>query len=176
MKKLAFLFALALMAYLTPVHAQDKPMPSPTSKVEQRAGTTDITIEYSRPGVKDRTIFAADGLVPYGKLWRTGANLATKITFSKDVKVEGKMLPAGSYAILTKPGAAEWGVNFYKYAESGFNTYMEKTPDVSVMVKPLMMDASCESFLITVNDLRDKSASLQFIWDHTVVPVALEVE
>ncbi|HPG08190.1 MAG TPA: DUF2911 domain-containing protein [Saprospiraceae bacterium] len=173
MKKFAYLFALALMAYLTPVQAQDKPMPSPTSKVEQKAGTTDITIEYSRPGVKDRKVFAADGLVPYGKLWRTGANGATKITFSKDVMVEGKSLPAGSYAILTSPTASEWTVNFYKFNESGFNAYMEKTPDLSVMVKPEMLNLACESFLITLNDLRDDSATLQFIWDKTVVPVKL---
>src|SRR5689334_24322546 len=84
------------------------PAPSPTSTLKQRVGLTDIEIVYSRPGVKGRRIFG--GLVPYGEIWRTGANAATKVTFSTSVKFNGVDVPAGSYSLFTIPGEKEWTV------------------------------------------------------------------
>ena len=84
------------------VNAQiQTPAPSPFAKVEQKVGLTDVSLEYSRPNMRGRTIFG--GLVPYDKIWRTGANARTKISFSDDVTVNGQELKAGTYAIFTKP-------------------------------------------------------------------------
>jgi hypothetical protein len=162
-----FLGSLSLMA-------QDKPSPSPSSKVVQMAGTTEITVEYSRPSLKGRTIFP--DLHKYGEIWRTGANAATKVTFSKDVMVEGKSLAAGSYALLTKPGMDSWEVYFYPYEESGFNTYTSKTPKVSAKVDATKIECEVETFLIDVGNLRDDSATLDLVWGNTYVPVKLGVK
>ena len=86
------------------------PQPSPFQKIEQKVGLTDVTLEYSRPSMKGRAIYG--GLVPYDKLWRTGANANTKITFSDDVMIGETELKAGSYAIFTKPGMSSWEVMF----------------------------------------------------------------
>lgn len=175
MKKVFFLLLLpALFLMGISLNAQDGPAPSPSSKVTQMAGTTEVTIEYSRPSLKGRTIFP--DLHKYGEIWRTGANAATKITFSKDVKVEGKSLSAGSYAILTKPGATTWEVMFFPYAESRWNTYGSKDPAASVTVNAQQIDCEVESFLIDINDLRDESAVLGITWGTTHVPVSLGVK
>ena len=173
MKKVSLLLLPVLFLMCVALNAQDGPAPSPSSKVIQMAGTTEITIEYSRPSLKGRTIFP--DLHKYGEIWRTGANAATKITFSKDVKVEGKSLSAGSYAILTKPGATTWEVMFYPFDEPGWNTYRSKDPAASVTVDSQQIDCEVESFMIDINELRDDSAVLGFIWGTTYVPVALEV-
>ena len=107
-----FAFALTLMFS---VNAQiETPQPSPFSKVEQKVGLTDVSLEYSRPGMRGRTIFG--NLVPYDAIWRTGANARTKITFSTDVTVDGQTLKAGSYAVYTKPNEKSWEVYFYTEA------------------------------------------------------------
>ena len=111
MRNLLILFIFSMASFTA--NAQiEVPAPSPGSKLEQKVGLTDITVEYSRPGVKNRRVFGK--LVPYGEMWRTGANASTKITFSKDVKVEGNDLAKGTYALYTVPGETEWEVIFYK--------------------------------------------------------------
>ena len=115
MKKIILCFTVALFSL--GANAQLKmPQPSPSAKIEQVIGLTDVSVEYSRPGMKGRTIYG--DLVPYDKLWRTGANKNTMITFSDDVKVGGKELKAGSYAIFTKPGKENWEVIFYSDTEN----------------------------------------------------------
>ena len=90
------------------------PQPSPFSKVEQTVGLTDVTLEYSRPNMRARTVFG--DLVPYGKVWRLGANTNTKITFTTDVTVEGKELKAGTYALFAIPTENNWEIVFYSSA------------------------------------------------------------
>lgn len=176
MKKLLLsLFAILLFAVVA-LQAQDKRAPSPSATLIQKVGLTDVTIEYSRPGVKGRTIFAEDGLVPFGKLWRTGANSATKITISDAVTIGDGELAAGSYAILTKPGADSWDINFYPYEASGWSSYTEKTPAVTIKATPKMLPNSVESFLIAVDDLKDYSASVIIRWDKTVVSFPIGVK
>ena len=165
---LAFLFSISSIC------AQDR-APSPLAVNSQKVGLTDVTIEYSRPGKKDRTIFAADGLVPFGKIWRTGANAATKITFSEAVKIEGKDLAAGSYALLTIPTATTWTVNFYPYEATRWSTYSEVDPILSADVSSVQMGGIVESFVIDVNDIRDYGANIWLIWESTSVPMKLEV-
>jgi len=151
------------------------PSASPSAKIEQMIGLTEVHVEYSRPSMKGRTIFSADGLVPYGKLWRTGANQATKITFTDDVMVEGASLPAGSYAILTIPTASQWIVNFYKHDSGSWSSYVEKTPDAAVKVKPNKLPMDIETFHIGIGDLTSDTGILEFLWERTWVGVKIKV-
>ncbi|MDX2107344.1 MAG: DUF2911 domain-containing protein [Candidatus Melainabacteria bacterium] len=150
------------------------PAASPTCTLKQRVGLTDVEVVYSRPSVKDRAIFGA--MVPYGKVWRTGANQATKVTFSTDVKLNGKDVPAGTYALLTIPGKDEWTVIVNKGPE-GWSPYKydEKQDLVRFTVKPISMPWSMETFTIDFNEIRDESAKLTMIWDKTKIPVDLTV-
>lgn len=175
MTKFLTTFLFVSLFAIASVMGQDR-APSPASTLTQKVGLTDITVEYSRPGMKGRTIFAPDGLVPYGKTWRTGANSATKITFSDAVKVEGKELAAGSYAVTTVPTATTWTVNFYPYEGTRWASYNEATPTVSVEVNSVKMDVAVETFLIDVNNIKDNSATIDFVWESTYAPVAVEVK
>ncbi len=172
----ATLFMISVLALS--VNAQIRtPAASPFCKMTQTVGLTDITVEYSRPSMKDRTIFASNGLVPYGKVWRTGANSVTKITFSDDVKVGGKELEKGSYALLTVPGSSQWTIQLYKHESTNWGSYVEKDPDAKVTVEALNMgDIKVETFMIDINNIRNNSASLNFIWESTFVAVPVEVE
>ena len=154
----------------------DFPAASPACTIKQRVGLTDIEVVYSRPGVKDRTIFG--GIVPYGQVWRTGANQATKITFSTPVKFEGADVPAGTYALFTIPGEDQWTVILNKdAAQWGAFQYNEKDDVVRVKVTPFMLtDTTLETFTIEFNHIRDESALLNLVWDKTVVPLHLEVD
>ncbi len=176
MKNLLFSFCtLALLAIMTSTsYAQsDKPAPSPASTVTQMVGLTKITIDYSRPSVKDRKIFAEDGLVPFGKTWRTGANQPNKFTFSTDVTIGGKKLPAGSYTLTTVPGADEWKVELFNHESANA---ADKKAAASFTVKPMDMgDLKVETFLIDINDIRDTSATLNLIWANTAVIIPIEV-
>ena len=181
MKKLLFsICTIALVALMTTTStAQIKtPAPSPGATFTQAIGLSDVTIKYSRPSVKDRTIFAADGLVPYGKVWRTGANQATKISFGADVSVGGKDLKKGDYAVLTIPNATSWAVHFYPYESGNWGSYVEKDPAAVATAKVSDLPFSVESFFITIADITDDSGKLEFIWDNVLaaVPLKFEVE
>ena len=151
------------------------PAPSPACTLKQRVGLTDIEIVYSRPGVKGRSIFG--GLVPYGAVWRTGANNATKLTFSTAVKLNGAEIPAGTYALFTIPGEKEWTIIINKgAAQWGAFQYDEKADVVRFKATPVQLAETIETFTIEFNGIRDESARLDLIWDKTVVPIKLEVE
>lgn len=159
------------------VHAQiSTPSASPSCKMEQKVGLTDVTLEYSRPSMKDRTIFAADGLVPFGKPWRLGANSATKITFSDDVTLEGNALAAGSYAILSVPGAEKWEIHFHEHSSTRWSTYMDKEPALKIEVKPLKISATIETMFFMIGQISTDGAVLQLFWESTMVPMKLGVE
>lgn len=174
MKKLLILSVALLVC--TFAQAQDKKAPSPKATMTQVVGLTDVTIEYSRPGVKGRTIFAAKGLVPYGKEWRTGANSATKITFSDDVTIQGKALKAGSYAITCVPEMDKWTFHFHTFGESGWGSYRGKTPTLAVTTTPVAMSENVESFMIAIDALTDTSAEIGFLWEKLYVPLTLGVK
>jgi hypothetical protein len=153
----------------------DFPAASPACTLKQRVGLTDIEIDYSRPGVKNRTIFG--GIVPYGQVWRTGANQATKITFSTPVKLGGADIPAGTYALFTIPGENEWTIIINKGAEQwGAFQYKQQDDVVRFTVASLPMAEKIETFTIEFNHIRDESAVLNLVWERTVVPIPLEVE
>ena len=161
------------MAGLSLSYAQiSTPSASPSCKIEQKVGLTDVTIEYSRPSVKDRVIFANDGLVSYNKLWRTGANAATKWTFSDDVKLGGQKVAAGSYAVLSIPReTGEWTFNLYNYEKSSWSSYKEKSPNVVFSAKAQTLPIAIESMLFFVENLRDNSASIELIWSNINVSI-----
>src|SRR6187402_1064813 len=125
--------------------AAEFPAPSPAATLKQRIGVTDVEIVYSRPAAKGRKIFG--GLVPYGEVWRTGANAAPKITFSTDVKWNGQAVPAGSYALFTLPTENGWTVILSKKPDqSGTSTYDAKDDLVRVQSKPVMLATAVENF------------------------------
>ena len=148
------------------------PDASQHATVKQRVGLTDVEIEYSRPNVRGRQIFG--GLVPYGKVWRTGANASTKITFSDAVKIGGKDVPAGEYAFYTLPTENEWTIILSKDTKGwGAYDYKSDTDALRVMVKPETLPAPVESFTIAFDDLKDDGATIVLKWDKTRVPVEL---
>jgi hypothetical protein len=151
------------------------PAPSPACTLKQRVGLTDIEIVYSRPGIKGRKIFG--GLVPYGQVWRTGANQATKVTFSTAVKLNGAEIPAGSYELFTIPGEDEWTIIINKGSNQwGAFQYAETNDLVRIKARPLQLAEQVETFTIDINKIRDESATMYLIWDHTVVPIELTVD
>jgi len=175
MKKLLLLVALSVLT-IQLVTAQVKtPQPSPASKMEQKVGLTDVTVEYSRPGVKGRTIFG--DLVPYGKVWRTGANKNTIVSFSDDVMVGQQALKAGDYAIFTKPNKDSWEVYFYNDTNNWGTP--QKWDDTKVAVKTTVkvekLPFNVETFMILVTNIKNNGASLEFVWENVMVEVPFTV-
>ncbi len=177
MKKDLLLLPLLLLVGLFTLQAQiSTPAPSTTQKVMQDVGLTEVTLEYSRPSAKGRTIFAADGLVPTGKVWRTGANSVSKISFSDDVTVGGTALKAGDYAILSIPNGSAWKVHFYTHEGNGWGGYVEKEPAAIVDAMVKTTGDHVETFTIGINNVTMDGATLDFSWANTMASVALGVE
>ncbi len=153
--------------------AQDLPQPSPLGKVEQKVGLTNVSIEYSRPSAKGRTVFG--DVVPFGQLWRTGANASTKITFDGPVQVGGTWVKPGTYALLTMPSEKTWVVmlNSDPKVNSAAN-YDEKLNVAVVKAEPHPVTDAVETFTIGINDLRDDGASVDLSWEHTRVSFRIE--
>jgi hypothetical protein len=173
----AFLAALAVAAL--PALAQlTTPLPSPNASVSQTIGVTKVEVVYSRPHVKgptrkeERVIWGE--LVPYDKVWRTGANAVTKITLDGDVMVEGQKLAAGSYGLFTIPGKTEWTVIFNKQATGGPDYSADKDV-LRVKVKP-EASAPHDQFTIDFPSVTSDSAVLALEWEKVMVPVSLKVD
>lgn len=152
------------------------PAPSPSSELKQTVGLTDVTIVYSRPNVKGRAIFAEDGLVPFGKPWRLGANAATKFSFSEDVMIAGSKLKAGDYAVLATPGAAEWKFMFYPYESGNWGSYLEKEAAAVASLKPITGDKNVETMSFYIANVQAASADIVFSWEKTKVTLPLEAD
>src|SRR6187549_1325530 len=159
----------------TPAPKIDFPQASPPASVSQRVGLTDIQVSYHRPGAKGRVVFG--GLVPYDHVWRTGANEATKISFSTPVKLNGADVPAGTYELFTIPGKDEWTVIIHKnMSQWGAYQYDAKNDVVRVKAKPVALTNGVETLSISFNDLRDESATLNVAWEKVRVPVTITVD
>jgi hypothetical protein len=153
------------------------PAPSPASTLKQRVGLTDVEIVYSRPSMRGRKIFGA--MIPYGEVWRTGANAATRISFSTDVTLQGAALAAGAYELFTIPGADEWTVIVQKLPEKaswGAYSYRKENDTARVTAKPATLASPIETFEFGTADLHDTGATLYLMWENTLVPVKLEVD
>ena len=149
---------------------------SPKAAVMQTVGFTNVTIDYSRPGVKGRTIWG--GLVPYNAVWRAGANEATKITFATDVKINGKKLKAGSYGFFTIPTAKNWTIIFNKVADQwGAFEYNDVEDALRVEVTPEKENNCWQEWLAyTFTKTSDNTAVVRLEWEKLKVPFTIEVE
>lgn len=174
LKKISLLFVL--VGFMSTTNAQIKtPQPSPSSKIEQTVGLTNVTLEYSRPSMRGRVVFG--DLVPYGQLWRTGANANSKITFSDNVIIDGQELKKGTYAIYTIPYEKTWNVLFYNDATNWGNP--QKWDDSKVAAKTTVaiqpMDMKVETFTLSIDDIENGSAVLGILWENVYVGVKFEV-
>jgi len=174
MKKLV-LSILVLAISLTGYAQIETPQPSPSSKLEQKVGLTDVTLEYSRPSMRGRTIFG--DLVPYGKLWRTGANANTKITFSDDVTIGENTLKAGSYAIYTIPNAESWDVIFYSDTDNWGTPQNWDDNKVAAKINApvFVLPMNIETFTMSLDNLSSGSATLGMFWENAYVGVPINV-
>ncbi len=174
MKKILLLLAVVALSFQMQAQVTT-PQSSPFSKVEQKVGLTDVTLEYSRPSMKGRIIYG--DLVPYDKLWRTGANKNTIITFSDNVSIMGQLVKAGSYAIFTKPGKEAWEVLFYSDTENWGTP--EKWDDGKVVARvkaeAVSIPFNVETFTIDINQISNSGATLEIIWEKTYVAVPFSV-
>lgn len=169
------LFLIAIVASLT-VEAQiNTPAPSPAAKLMQTVGLTEVMVDYSRPSMRGREIYG--NLVPYDKLWRTGANAYTTITFDTNVTIGGSDIEAGTYSIFTKPGASNWEVFFYTDTQGGgIPSDWDESKIVAQLTVPVKkMDMPVETFTITIDDVSSTSANLGIIWENTYVAVPFSV-
>jgi tetratricopeptide (TPR) repeat protein len=152
------------------------PAPSPLQTVKQAFALSEISIEYSRPSVKGRTIYG--DVVPFGKVWRTGANGATKITFGEDVKVEGIDVKAGTYAIYSVPNKDNWEIMFYKDLTLGGNVadYKKENELIRFVVKPSPLNDKVETFSILLADITSTKTMIELNWEKTRVAFSVESE
>lgn len=151
------------------------PAPSPATTVKQDFGISSVELSYSRPGVKGRKIFG--DLVPYDKVWRTGANSPTTITFGDDVTISGTKVPAGKYGLLTIPGQQEWTVIISKSTEvSSPNAYKQADDVVRVKVKPNELPFPIETFMIVFDRITATSMDAVILWDKIAVPFTITTE
>lgn len=176
MKKSFALSLLVCAALLSGLSQAQIAMPqaSPSATLTQHFGLTDLSISYSRPSMKGRKIFG--GLLPYGQLWRTGANAATKLSFGDEVTLEGKKIPAGEYSLFTIPGANEWTVILNKNAKVGASEYKQEEDAARFTVTPLKTPATLETFTISFSDLTPTSANLDLAWENTLVRLKMTTE
>ena len=173
-KKLCIL--VLFVGITSTINAQIKtPQPSPASKLEQVVGLTDVTIEYSRPAMRGREIFG--DLVPYGKMWRTGANANSKITFSDNVTIDGQELKKGTYALFTIPNEKTWEVIFYSDSNNWGTpqTWDESKVAAKTTVEAYVIEAKIESFTIEIDDIKSGEATIGLLWDNIFVGVKFEV-
>lgn len=178
MKKLLTIsLVTAALLLVQPAAAQvTYPAPSPLAKIHQVVGTTDVKIEYSRPSKKGRTLFV--DVEEFGKIWRTGANASTKISFSDDVQIEGKDVPAGEYALYSIPGETTWSVMLYKDLSLGGNVgdYDATQEQVRVTVNGERLPISVENLTIDIGNITNNSANIAIIWGEYYVPVKMTVD
>jgi hypothetical protein len=148
------------------------PQVSPTETLNVRVGATDIEVVYSRPSAKGRVMLGGNN--PYGEVWRTGANSATRVTFGTPVTIEGSLLGAGTYELFTIPGKDTWTIIFQKAGKQwGAYTYDMKNDALRVTVTPVALADPVETFTIDLNDIRSDSATLELAWERTRVPMKL---
>ncbi|SOE24159.1 Protein of unknown function [Spirosomataceae bacterium TFI 002] len=152
--------------------AQITPQPSPGASFSQTVGITRIIVEYSRPAVRGREIFG--GLVPNGKIWRTGANAPTIFSVSNDVIINGAELRAGDYAVMSIPFEKEWILIFSNNLETTEATYNEADDELRVHVESYEIELT-ESFTIDISNISNDAAYLNFYWANKAITVEIKV-
>jgi hypothetical protein len=174
MKKI--IIALAIIIANFTIEAQVKtPQSSPKSTVLQTVGLTDVEVNYSRPGARGRAVFG--NLVPFGKLWRTGANENTTVSFSDDVIIDGKTLKKGKYALYTIPKIESWEIIFYASTDNWGTPqeFNEANVALRTTVKEEALPKAVETFTIGINGLDSNFAFLEIYWENSYVALKFEV-
>ncbi|ANE52899.1 DUF2911 domain-containing protein [Flavisolibacter tropicus] len=171
-KKFFFCSATLLTLMVADAQPIKTPAPSPTQTIKQEFGISSVELTYSRPNIKGRKVFG--DLVPYGKLWRTGANAATRIKFADDVKVGGTDVKAGEYVLYTIPTENEWEIVINKGLTNwGIDGYKQEDDVARVKVKSSKLNDSQETFTMQFVNVKPSSTDLQIVWDKTAVNVPI---
>jgi hypothetical protein len=176
MKKM-FITAIAVVLCFMADAQVKTPAPSPPQTVKQDFGLAAIELSYSRPGIKGRKIFG--DLVPYGKVWRTGANSATTVTFGDDVIINGTKIPAGKYGLLTIPEKRMWTIIISKQTDvTNPSAYKQESDVVRIPVEVVKMKESMESFTMQFANVKPTTCELQLMWDRASVtlPITTEID
>ena len=176
MNKLLILCAFAgLLCFHAEAQQVRTPSPSTPQYVKQDFGLSAIELSYSRPGIKGRTIFG--DLVPYGKVWRTGANQATTLVFEDDVSIGGTKIPAGKYGLLTIPGASEWTFIITKQLDVTNPAVYKQDQDVLRTTAPVhLLPFHMETFSISFENISSNSCDLVLVWDNVAVSVSVTTD
>src|SRR5436190_8922439 len=176
MKRILFVLAIAV-ANFSLAQTITTPQPSTTQTIKQNFGLSWIELSYSRPSVKGRKVMG--DLVPYGKVWRTGANQATTLNFGDDVMIGDKKIPAGKYGLLTIPGQDSWTIIISKQLDvTSPAAYKEENDLVRVNVKPMQLRDKVETFTMQFSNVKNNSCDLNLMWENTAVslPVSTDVD
>ncbi|MFV8370090.1 DUF2911 domain-containing protein [Flavobacterium sp. LB2R40] len=174
MKKIIIVFAIIIANFT--IEAQVKtPQSSPKATIMQTVGLTDVEINYSRPSARGRAVFG--NLIPFGKVWRTGANENTTVSFSDDVVIDGKTLKKGKYSLYTIPKIESWEIIFYKTTDNWGNPEEWKEENVALRatVKPETLNRSVETFTIGISNLDNNFAFLEMYWENSYAALKFEV-
>ncbi len=176
MKKVLFTSLAALCLFVAEAQLKT-PAPSPTQTIKQDFGLGSIELSYSRPSVKGRKIFG--DLVPFGNVWRTGANSATTLTFSDEVTIGGKKIPAGKYGLLSIPDKNNWTLIISRQTDvTSPAAYKQESDVIRVEVNSMKMDDKMESFTMQFANVKPTSCELHIMWENTAValPINTDVE
>jgi hypothetical protein len=171
------LFCITAICLMIAADAQQikTPAPSPTQTIKQEFGISSIELSYSRPNMRGRTIFG--DLVPYGKVWRTGANAATRIKFTDDVSVGGTPVKAGEYVLYTIPNQNEWEVILNKGLSNwGIDGYKESDDVARIKVKSMTAPMQAETFTMQFVNVMPSSTDLRLIWDKTAIQIPITTD
>jgi hypothetical protein len=176
MKKLLFTAIISFFFFVAEAQLKT-PAPSPTQTIKQDFGLSSIELSYSRPGVKGRKIFG--DIVPYGKVWRTGANNATTVTFGDDVTIGGTKIPAGKYGLLTIPDKKKWTIIISKQTDvTSPAAYKPESDVIRITAEVKKMKLSTETFTMQFTDVKPTSCELHLVWDRSgvIVPITTDID
>ena len=177
MKKLLLLGTLCLTLLAADAQQLRTPQPIPPQPIKQDFCLGNIELSYSRPSMRNRKVFG--DLVPYGAVWRTGANNATTLTFSDEVMIGGKKIPAGKYGLVTIPNRDNWTLILTKQLDvTSPAAYKQENDVVRVTAKPQAVPTPVETFTMQFANVKPSSADLQLMWENTMVtlPITTDVE
>ena len=177
MRKFIFCIIAVTVFFSAKAQSIKTPFPSPPQTIKQDFGLSSIELSYSRPGVKGRKVFG--DLVPFGKVWRTGANNATTIDFADDVTIGGTKIPAGKYGLLTIPDKDNWTIIITKQLDvTNPTAYKQEMDVVRASVKPMMLKDKIETFTMQFGNVKPSTCELEIMWDNTgvILPISEDVE
>jgi len=177
MRKFILVVIAFTVTFLASAQSIKMPPPSPPQTIKQDFGISSIELSYSRPGVKGRKVFG--DLVPYGIVWRTGANNATTIDFADDVTIGGTKVPAGKYGLLTIPDRDSWTIIITKQLDvTNPANYKQESDVVRVTAKPMTMKDKLETFTMQFTNVKPATCELEIMWENTAVtlPISSDVE